>query len=66
MDKRPEGANADEWHLFLCDCLVGYRASCPDGLPLVAVQIAEAIEAAEQRGYRVGYRAAAEDAAEWE
>jgi hypothetical protein len=60
-DERPKGANADEWYLFLCEHLDN-RATCPNGLTFMAVQIAEAIEAAEQRGYRE----AAEDAAEWE
>jgi hypothetical protein len=34
---RPQGSNADEWHLFLSEN--------KDALPMVAVQIAEAIEA---------------------
>lgn len=39
---RPEGSNADHWHLFLSEH--------KDALPYVAVQIAEAIEDAERRG----------------
>lgn len=35
---RPAGSNADEWHLYLSEN--------KDALPMVAVQIAEAIEAA--------------------
>lgn len=35
---RPSGSNADEWHLFLSEHT--------DALPYMAVQIAEAIEAA--------------------
>jgi hypothetical protein len=49
--RRPRGANADEWHLFLCGYLDN-RASFPRGLTYVAVEIAEAIEAAEKRGWR--------------
>jgi hypothetical protein len=49
--RRPSGANADEWHLFLCAHLES-RAAYPRGLNHVAIQIAEAIEAAEKRGWR--------------
>ena len=45
--QRPLGSNADEWHLFLSEnkeCNAGY----------FAVQIAEAIDEAEQRGYARG------------
>ena len=47
--QRPVGNNADEWHLFLNEWLsaVGNRV---EGLPFMAVQIAEAIDAAERRG----------------
>lgn len=38
---RPEGSNADEWHLYLSEN--------KDALGMVAVGIAEAIEAAEAR-----------------
>jgi hypothetical protein len=44
--KRPEGANADEWRLFLSFYLDS-RATSVDGLSYVAVQISEAIEEAE-------------------
>jgi hypothetical protein len=52
---RPQGANADEWHLFLCGYLDN-RASFPRGLTYVAVQIAEAIDEAEARGFALGWR----------
>jgi hypothetical protein len=45
---RPAGSNADEWHLFLCQHLDN-RATSPSGLQYVALQIAEAIEAAGGR-----------------
>lgn len=41
---RPQGSNADEWHLFL--------AENNDNLAFLAVQIAEAIDEAEKRGPR--------------
>src|ERR1700730_1154302 len=47
--QRPQGSNADEWHMFLCG-YVADRAAFPRGLAYVAVQIAEAIEAAVARG----------------
>lgn len=47
--KRPEGSNADEWHLFLSRYLDN-RATSPSGMTFMAVQIAEAIEDAERRG----------------
>src|SRR5215471_17228900 len=53
----PKGSNADEWHLFLCERLDN-RAAFPSGLEFTAVQIAEAIEAAERRGFNKGYREA--------
>jgi hypothetical protein len=40
---RPTDSNADEWHLFLSEYLDN-RATHPEGLPYVAVQIAEAID----------------------
>ena len=43
--KRPRGSNADEWHLFLTE-FCDNRATQPNGMTYVAVQIAEAIEAA--------------------
>ena len=46
MLKRPAGANADEWHLFLSEN--------KDALPFVAVQIAEAIEALERQVFVPG------------
>ena len=45
---RPIGSNADEWHLFLCQYLDN-RATSPNGLTFMAVQIADAIDAAEAR-----------------
>jgi len=42
---RPIGSNADEWHLFLSEYLDN-RATSPNGLTFMAVQIAEAIDAA--------------------
>lgn len=42
---RPNGSNADEWLLFLCDHLDTDEAR-PKGLEYVAVQIAEALDAA--------------------
>ena len=43
---RPDGANADEWHMFLSEN--------KDALGYLAVQIAEAIDDAERRGYLLG------------
>ena len=40
---RPTGSNADEWHLFLSEYLDN-RATSPNGLPFMAVQIAEALD----------------------
>lgn len=48
MTDAPTGSNADEWALFLSEWGVAY----------CAVQIAEALEAAEQRGYAWGIEAA--------
>ncbi len=48
MPVRPRGANADEWHLFLCEYMDS-RATYPGGLEFVAVQISEAIEAERDR-----------------
>lgn len=45
FNHRPAGSNADEWHLFLSEHLDN-RANFPNGLTYVAVQIAEAIDAA--------------------
>ena len=42
--KRPAGSNADEWHLFLSEHLD--KATFSSGLTFMAVQIAEAIDAA--------------------
>lgn len=42
-ETRPQGSNADEWHLFLAERLDN-RAAFPNALPFVAVQIAEAID----------------------
>jgi hypothetical protein len=47
--KRPEGSNADEWHLFLT-VYAAERANQIIGLSFLAVQIAEAIEEAQERG----------------
>jgi hypothetical protein len=44
-NERPRGSNADEWHLFLSEHLAA-RADSPHGLTFMAVQIANAIEAA--------------------
>ena len=49
MEGRPAGSNADEWHLFLSEYLDN-RANFPTGMTFIAVQIAEAIDAAERRG----------------
>lgn len=46
--QRPTGSNADEWHLFLSQYLDN-RATQPSGLTFIAVQIAEAIDAARGR-----------------
>lgn len=43
---RPQGSNADEWHLFLSENR--------DALPYVAVQIAESVEALEKKVYIPG------------
>jgi len=48
MTDAPTGSNADEWALFLSEWGTAY----------CAVQIAEAIEAAEQRGFAAGIEAA--------
>ena len=50
--ERPAGSNADEWHLFLCQYLDN-RATNPNGLTFMAVQIAEAIEAERERCARL-------------
>ena len=47
--KRPIGNNADEWAEFLDEYLES-RKDSPNGRSFVAVQIAEAIDAAEKRG----------------
>jgi restriction endonuclease Mrr len=54
MQIRPKGSNADEWHLFLCQYLDN-RATSPNGLTFVAVQISEAIERAERISFDKGY-----------
>jgi hypothetical protein len=46
---RPSGSNADEWHLFLSEYCCD-RPNQYSGMTYMAVQIAEAIEAAERRG----------------
>lgn len=51
--QRPAGSNADEWHVFLCERLDN-RATCPNGLTYVAVQISEAIETLEKLVYVPG------------
>ena len=43
--ERPLGSNADEWHLFL-SLYLDSRATQPNGLTYVAVEITDAIEAA--------------------
>lgn len=45
-DERPDGSNADEWRLFL-SMYLDNRATQPNGLSFVAMQIAEAIDAAQ-------------------
>jgi hypothetical protein len=50
MTDAPTGSNSDEWALFLSEWGTAY----------CAVRIAEAIEAAEQRGYARGIKAAVE------
>ncbi len=45
MQERPKDSNADAWHLFLSEWLDA-RALFPNGLTFMAVQIAEAIDAA--------------------
>lgn len=47
--RRPAGSNADEWHLFLTEYCCN-RPNQVNGMTYMAVQIAEAIEAAERRG----------------
>jgi hypothetical protein len=49
MFEGPLGSNADEWRLFLCQHLDS-RATHPNGLTYVALQIAEAIEEAFREG----------------
>ncbi len=46
---RPQDSNADQWQVFL-DERLDNRANSPSGLAYCAVQIAEAIDAAELRG----------------
>jgi hypothetical protein len=46
--KRPAGSNAEEWQLFLSEYLES-RPATPAALTYVAVQIAEAIEAAANK-----------------
>ncbi len=48
-EKRPSGSNADEWHLFLTE-YADNRAAFPNGLAFLAVQIAEALDEAKERG----------------
>jgi hypothetical protein len=49
----PKGPNDDEWHLFLSHYLDN-RATQPNGLNHVAMQISDAI----QRSFDLGFRAA--------
>jgi hypothetical protein len=49
----PHNSNADEWHLFLSHYLDN-RATQPDGLNHVAMQIAKAI----QNSFDLGFKAA--------
>lgn len=49
IETRPKDSNADAWHLFLSEYLDA-RATSPNGLTFMAVQIAEAIDDAERRG----------------
>lgn len=50
---RPQGSNADEWLMFLCDHLDVDDAR-PKGLEYVAVQIAQAIETLEKKVFVPG------------
>jgi hypothetical protein len=59
--KRPDGSNADEWHLFLT-CFLDCRATSPNGLTYMAVQIAEALDEAFEDGRRDGEQHALERA----
>jgi hypothetical protein len=52
-EMRPDGSNADEWHLFLAQHLDN-RANSHHGLTFMAVQIAEAVDFAFERGRQVG------------
>ena len=45
--RRPHGSDADEWHLFLSEYLDN-RANSPSGLTFIAVQIAEALDEAQE------------------
>lgn len=47
--RRPHGSNADEWHLFLSEHLDN-RANSSSALSFIAVQIAEALDEAQERG----------------
>ena len=49
MSNRPSGSDADEWHLFLCEHLDNL-ANSPHVLAYIAVQIAEALDQAQERG----------------
>ena len=51
--RRPHGSNADEWHLFLSEHLDN-RANSPSGLSFIAVQIAEALDEAQQTLFDLG------------
>jgi uncharacterized protein YgfB (UPF0149 family) len=57
MFEGPLGSNADEWRLFLCQHLDS-RATWPNGLTYMALQIAEAIDRAFEDGRRAGENAA--------
>jgi hypothetical protein len=48
MNARPTGSNSDEWHLFLIKHLDNRADN--NGLTYMAVQIAEALEEAQERG----------------
>lgn len=59
--ERPQGSNADEWCLFL-SVYLDSRATSPNGLARMAIQIAAAIDEAFEDGRRDGEQRALERA----
>jgi hypothetical protein len=55
MFEGPLSSNADEWHLFLCEYLDS-RATWPNGLTYMAVQIAQALDQAFEAGRALGHK----------